>query len=169
MYKTNRYLFNVRTKTNAPVVVITGIEFYTYSTEEVNFELWSRIGNFQNFKGSVDGWDLISKGTVKGKGVGRYTSIPSTMFTPIDIPGGGDKSGTRAFYLTLDSVDLVYKTAQGSASDSMVQADTEEIELWEGEVSPGRYSPDVFGFLFVWPNSPHSFFIRVFCCTPCQT
>ena len=126
-----RFLFNMRTKPEAGVTLLTGIDFYTHATDEVTFSLYSRLGNFQDFKDSIEGWDLIAEGTVKGRGVGRYTSIPEEMFTAVDIPGGG---ATRAFYLTMSSINLVYKTGLGDASDSEVVAETPDIEIWDGEV-----------------------------------
>ncbi|KAL3795552.1 hypothetical protein HJC23_009265 [Cyclotella cryptica] len=127
------YLFNMRTKSDAGVVLITRFDFYTYSTEEVVISLYSRIGNFKDFKSSTDGWDLIAQGPVQGKGIGRYTMIPEEIFTPVDIPGGGGERGTRAFYLTMTTMDLVYKTGVGTASDSAIQVDTPDLEIWEGE------------------------------------
>ena len=45
------YLFNIRTKPNSSVIMLTGLDFYTESMDEVNFELWSRPGNFKGYKG----------------------------------------------------------------------------------------------------------------------
>ena len=128
----------MRTKPDAGVTLITGIDFYTHATEEVALSLYSRLGSFQDFKDSTDGWDLIAEGTVKGRGVGRYTNIPEEMFTPVDIPGGGGEGGTRAFYLSMSSINLVYKTALGDASDSEIVAETPDIEIWDGEVRDSR-------------------------------
>jgi hypothetical protein len=130
----HRFIFNIRSKSDAGVSLIKGLDFYTYSTDEVIISLYSRIGNFQNFKGSTEGWDVIAQGAVLGRGVGRYTSIPKEMFTPVDIPGGGGEGGTRAFYLTMSSIDLVYKTGMGESSDSSIVADTPDLEIWDGEV-----------------------------------
>ena len=149
------YLFNIRTKPDAGVAIITGFDFYTLSTEEVTFELWSRLGSFQDFKGTYDGWDLIAEGTVKGRGVGRYTSIPPETYTPVSIVGGGGEEGTRAFYITLNSIDLVYKLGKKEdglivASDARSHAETDDIEIWEGE-----------GVLFYpFPDPADTFFYR---------
>lgn len=122
----------MRSKPDAGVTLITGIDFYTHSTEDVTIYLYTRLGNFQDYKGSLDGWELIAEGNVRGRGVGRYTSIPEEIFTPVDIPGRGN---VRAFYLTMSSINLVYQTAEGTASDSEVQVETPDVEVWEGEVS----------------------------------
>jgi hypothetical protein len=113
-----RYLFNMRTKPDSGVILITAFDFYTHSTTDVEVSLYSRVGSFKDYKGSTDGWDVIAQGKVTGRGIGRYTSIPEEMFTPVDIPGGGE---TRAFYLTLNTIDLVYKTGEGTASDAAIQ------------------------------------------------
>ena len=124
----------MRTKPESGVVIINGFDFYTESTEDVNFELWSRLGSFKEYKGTYDGWDLIASGTTKGRGIGRYTPIPEEVYTPVSIPGGGGDSGTRAFYLTLDSFGLVYKLGDtGTGSDELVSAETEDIEVYDGE------------------------------------
>jgi hypothetical protein len=125
----------MRTKADAGVTLITGIDFYTLSTEEITISLYSRIGNFLDYKTSTDGWELISQGSITGRGVGRYTSIPEEMFTAVDIPGGGGERGTRAFYLAIDTMDLVYQTSEGVAADTAIQIDTPDLEVWEGEVS----------------------------------
>ena len=91
------------------------------------------MGSFKDFKGSLNGWENIAKGSVAGRGPGQYTSIPPDKFIPVDIPGGGS---TRAFYLTLRTKDLVYSYGEGSESDGSIQVDTPDLELWEGEVRP---------------------------------
>jgi len=127
------FLFNMRSKPEASVSLITGLDFYTHSTELVTVSLWSRQGKFQDFKTSLDGWDLIAQGDVQGRGVGRYTTIPEEMFTPVEIRGGGGDYGTRAFYITLSTIDLVYQISEGTAADMAVQVDTPDLEVWEGE------------------------------------
>ena len=146
------YLFNVRTKPNTGVIMMNGFDFYTESTEDVNFELWTRMGGYADYKGTYEGWDLIAEGTTKGRGIGRYTAIPDETFTPVSIPGGGGEAGTRAFYLTLDSINLVYKLGErGGLSDSNTQSETEDIEIWEGE-----------GVLFYpFPDPEDKFFYRM--------
>lgn len=142
------YIWNIRTKPDAQVVQITGMDFYTETTDEVNFELWTRLGSFKEFKGTYDGWDLIAVGSTKGRGIGRYTAIPEDTFTPISIPGGGE---SRAFYLTLDTINLVYKYGEkGDPSDLRYHHDSEDIEIWEGE-----------GVLFYpFPDPSQAYFYR---------
>jgi len=127
------YVFNMRTTPAGPVVVLNGLDFYTESTDIVEFELWSRLGSFKDAKGNYEGWDLIASGTVEGRGFGRYTAIPEDMFTQVSIPGGGGERGTRAFYLTLTTIDLVYKKGSGADSDQLVQAKNPDLEVYEGE------------------------------------
>lgn len=142
------YIWNIRSKPDAGVTLITRIDFYTTSTDEVDFALYSRIGNFQDHKASIEGWDVIAEGKVRGRGVGRYTSIPQEMFTPLDIPGGGGGRGIRAFYLRLSTINLVYKTSEGTASDNAIQMETPDLEIWEGEAVLSKELPD--------PNDPMS-------------
>ena len=142
------YVFNMRTKPDSPVVLISGFDFYTESTDEVNFELWTRLGTYKDYKGTYDGWDLIAAGTTKGRGIGRYTAIPEEMYTPVSIPGGGE---SRAFYLTLDTINLVYKYGlPGDPADGKYHHDSPDIEIWEGE-----------GVLFYpFPDPSEAYFYR---------
>mmetsp|Transcript_30795 Transcript_30795/g.57060 ORF Transcript_30795/g.57060 Transcript_30795/m.57060 type:complete len:631 (-) Transcript_30795:46-1938(-) len=132
------YVFNIRTRPSSGVILLTGFDFYTLTTDEVTFELWTRLGSFKGHKGTYDGWDLVASGTVKGRGIGRYTSIPEELYTPVSIPSGGGETGTRAFYLTLKSNQLVYKLGEVqedsvAVSDSRYHAYTEDLYIWEGE------------------------------------
>jgi len=132
------YVFNIRTRPSSGVILLTGFDFYTLTTDEVTFELWTRLGSFKGHKGTYDGWDLVASGTVKGRGIGRYTSIPEELYTPVSIPSGGGETGTRAFYLTLKSNQLVYKLGEVqedsvAVSDSRYHAYTEDLDIWEGE------------------------------------
>eukprot|EP00571_Detonula_confervacea_P005871 CAMPEP_0172330022 /NCGR_PEP_ID=MMETSP1058-20130122/61177_1 /TAXON_ID=83371 /ORGANISM="Detonula confervacea, Strain CCMP 353" /LENGTH=1318 /DNA_ID=CAMNT_0013047219 /DNA_START=179 /DNA_END=4138 /DNA_ORIENTATION=- len=146
------YIFNMRTKPDSPVILLTGMDFYTESTNDVTFELWTRMGSFMEYKGTYDGWDLIATGTTKGRGIGRYTTIPQESFTEVSIPGGGDEGGTRAFYLTLNTRELVYKLGAPDVtlSDSMAHVETPDIEVWDGE-----------GVLFYpFPDPAQAFYYR---------
>ena len=68
----------------------------------------------------------------------------------MSIPGGGGDKGTRAFYITTDTRDLVYKIGEGTSSDELVQQESEDIEIYEGE-----------GVLFYpFPSAEEAFFYR---------
>eukprot|EP00984_Skeletonema_dohrnii_P035692 scaffold35778_cov139-Skeletonema_dohrnii-CCMP3373.AAC.2 len=134
-------VFNMRTAVNGPVVLITGLDFYTENTDLVGFELWSRLGSFKNKLGTYEGWDLIASGVARGAGYGKFTSIPSNTFTEVSIPGRG---GERAFYLTLNKMDLIYKASEveSAESDSRVTASSPELEIYEGEAVLSYPFPD---------------------------
>eukprot|EP01082_Thalassiosira_pseudonana_P006809 g14891.t1 g14891 contig21:95760-96938(+) len=138
------YIFNIRSTTTGPAVIITGIDFVTESTARVNYELWSRLGSYESYKGTYDGWELVASGTTRGQGSSGYTSIPDAMFTPVSIPGGSDDDGTRAFYLTLNTKELVYKLGESGAAvaDKQTQATSEELEVYEGESIMSYPFPD---------------------------
>lgn len=130
------FLVNMRTTEDSPVVLINGLEFYTESTEIVGLELWSKLGSFEGFEGTYDGWEIVATGMVRGAGYGRYTSIPPELFAPVSIPGGGGTKGTRAFYLTLNSKDLVYKmgnVGNTGATDNRVSAASPDLEVYNGK------------------------------------
>ena len=62
--------------------------------------------------------------------MGSLTSIPPELITPVPIDGMG---GVRAFYLTLDTKDMIYRVGGGSVVDEVVQQSSEELEIYEGE------------------------------------
>ncbi len=134
-------VFNMRTMSDGPVVVIKGLDFYSENSKFVGFELWSRLGSFKDFKGTYEGWDLIASGVVTSAGYGKFTSIPENTFTEVSIPGRG---GERAFYLTLNSMDLIYRESEveSTESDSRVTASSPELEIYEGEAVLSYPFPD---------------------------
>lgn len=146
-------VFNVRTKPDVVGdVLVTGLDFYTKSTEDVEFELWTREGTYAGFEGTYDGWTLVASGTVAGRGTGEHTPVPDELFfAPVAIPGGGGADGVRALYLTLTTPDLLYKLGDGtpasesSPSDARAHAETAELEVWEGEGVLGYPFPDPAG------------------------
>ena len=132
------FLVNMRTKEDSPVVLIQGLDFYTETTDTVGVEVWTRLGSFEGFEGTYDGWDMIASGMVKGAGYGRYTSIPFELFTPVSIPGGGGDKGTRAFYITLNTKALVFKLESrgmgfDGATDTQVMASSPDLEIYNGK------------------------------------
>ncbi len=125
------YVFNVQTKPSSGVILINGLDFYTESTNELSFELWTKVGPYEDAKGTYDGWDLIASGFVKGNGVGKYTSIPTELLTPVSVNGSG---GVRSFYFSLKSLDLMCKVSnRGTTGENKLYAETPDIKLFEGE------------------------------------
>eukprot|EP00580_Thalassiosira_gravida_P015520 CAMPEP_0201659132 /NCGR_PEP_ID=MMETSP0494-20130426/1980_1 /ASSEMBLY_ACC=CAM_ASM_000839 /TAXON_ID=420259 /ORGANISM="Thalassiosira gravida, Strain GMp14c1" /LENGTH=668 /DNA_ID=CAMNT_0048136523 /DNA_START=218 /DNA_END=2221 /DNA_ORIENTATION=+ len=133
-------VFNVRTKPNVNngTVLLTGFDFYTQSTANVTYELWTRAGTFKGYRGNFEGWDLIANGTTVGRGVqGGSTPIPADTYTPVSITKGGN---IRAFYLTLDTPELLYMLGDGvesdetapetTVSDARFHAETDDLEVW---------------------------------------
>lgn len=127
------FIFNIRTHEDSPTIVITSLDVYTESVDTINYEVWSKMGSFKGYEGKTDEWDLVSNGTITGKGIGRYTPIPEDVFMPLTIPGGGGDQGTRAVYITLDQKSLVYKISEGADADEVIQVSTPDVDVWEGE------------------------------------
>eukprot|EP00986_Skeletonema_menzelii_P008552 scaffold3643_cov132-Skeletonema_menzelii.AAC.2 len=153
------FLVNMRTKEDSPVVLIQGLEFYTETTDRVGVEVWTKLGSFEGFEGTYDGWDMIASGLVKGAGYGRYTSIPTELFTPVSIPGGGGDKGTRAFYITLNTKDLVFKLesrgVNDGATDTKVVASSPDLEIYNGKAVLSYPFPNPMETWFY--HSPRSF------------
>ncbi|KAL7551102.1 hypothetical protein ACHAWF_014297 [Thalassiosira exigua] len=136
------YLFNVRTTLDGPAIILTGLDFYSDQSGPVNYELWSREDTFDGSRGMYEGWDLLASGTVDSV-PGEYTSVPDDAFVPVNMPGGGGPDGTRAFYITLNTKDMIYaEDGQGSATDMSVQSSTAELEIYEGEAVLSYPFPD---------------------------
>jgi len=93
------FVFTAQTKPDSGVILIDGLDFYTESTDELSFELWTKAGPYKDAKGTYEGWDLIASGFVKGNGVGKYTSIPTELLTPVAVNGSG---GMRSFLCFVD-------------------------------------------------------------------
>ena len=122
-------LFNARTPVDAPVVLVTGLSFYTDMYGKfVGYELWTKLGSFEEFKGGYQAWQLIASGVTEGKGLVMMTDIPSDTFTQVSIPGGG---GERAFYLTLNEMKLY--SGSGSSDAGEVFASSPDLEIYGGE------------------------------------
>jgi hypothetical protein len=61
------YIFTLRTTKESPVMQIVGFDFLTASTNNLNFELYSKAGTFAGYKGYYGRWVMIGRGTVKGE------------------------------------------------------------------------------------------------------
>ena len=153
------YIFNVRTTESGPAIILTGMDFYSYYSGIVNYELWSKIGTFVGHRGKYESWDLVSTGSLTSYSYGNLISIPEEEFatnTTISIPGGGGEEGTRAFYLTLNTKDLVYQPFRNEGNqlvtkaDSKVHSSSPELEIYSGEA--------VLGYPF--PQSSQSYLYR---------
>jgi len=125
----------------------------------INYELWSKLGSYVNSKGNYDDWEMISSGTIQaGSGPSGSTIIPEEGFTSVEIPAGGEENGgIRAFYITLNTNDLIYRKAKSPEEEDR-EADTqfhdsnEELEMWEGEA--------VLNYPFPNPDSQAYFYKR---------
>lgn len=125
------FVFSAQTKPDSGVILINGLDFYTESTDELSFELWTKTGPYDDAKGTYEGWDLIASGFVKGNGVGKYTSIPTELLKPVSVNGSG---GMRSFYFSLTSLDLMCKISnQVTTGDDKPYAETHDLKLFEGE------------------------------------
>ena len=148
------YVFNVRTTaTTEGPVLINGLDFYTITPGVINYELWSKLGSFIGSKGNYDEWEMISSGSITGSsGPGGITPIPQEEFTPVEIPGGGeDNGGLRAFYLTLNTNDLIHRKIDTAneeepryteEADKRLHDENSELEIWEGEAVLNYPFPD---------------------------
>ena len=149
------YVFNVRTTptTEGGPILINGLDFYTITPGVINYELWSKLGSFVGSKGKYDEWEMVSSGSITGSsGPGGVTPIPREEFTPVEIPGGGEENGgVRAFYLTLNTNDLIYRQIDEAneeeprytdEADKRLHDENSELEIWEGEAVLNYPFPD---------------------------
>lgn len=92
-------------------VQIQTIEFNCASTGEVNVQVYSYPGNFNQTETS-DKWKLISNTTLPSSGIGKGTSIPNDAFHPFRIPMGSN----HTIYITLNSNNLLYTSSTSSGA-----------------------------------------------------
>jgi len=125
----------------------------------INYELWSKLGSYVNSKGNYDDWEMISSGTIQaGSGPSGSTIIPEEGFISVEIPAGGEENGgIRAFYITLNTNDLIYRKAKSPEeedreADTQIHDSNEELEMWEGEA--------VLNYPFPNPDSQAYFYKR---------
>ena len=130
-------LFEVRTKSSAETVSIVGMDFYSSADAgtSVQYEVWTKEGTWQGFEGKIGKYTKIAEGRAKSKGActeesagpgGRrcnanFVQIPLEDFANVAIKGGG---GSRSFYVTLKTKDIMYKRGEGGSSELLVQMET---------------------------------------------
>ena len=77
-------------------IEIKGLGFNTYWTEELNVEVWTKVGSYKGNDKKKAVWTQVLSTTVVGAGLGRITMIPSDSFDRIKL-----KRGQRqAFYIS---------------------------------------------------------------------
>jgi hypothetical protein len=131
-------IFEVRTKSKGETVLVTGFEIYTSSIERVTYQVWTKEGPWRGFEGQRGKFTKIAQGQVKGKGECdetraencQFTLIPFEEFKSVPITGDG---GSRSFYVTLNTRDIVYSRGSSTDIDTFnIQQDNQDIEIYEG-------------------------------------
>ena len=84
--------FHVRTPPGGLTIMIDGMSFLVDSEETVEYEVYSKLGTYQNVLGRTESFDLVASGQIKGKG-------PKEMIEVLEDDTTFLTEGENAFYL----------------------------------------------------------------------
>ena len=87
-------LFLVKTHPNIDTIVVTGMSFVTRHTGMVQYEVYSKLGNYVNDHGKYKSFDLIASGEVMGMGAEAFTRVHGIGDSNIVTEDGSSGSST---------------------------------------------------------------------------
>lgn len=106
-------MFDITTHRNISSVLIVGLDLLVYSTEPINYEVWTMSGLWRDVNTNETNLDTAferqSNGTIFGRGVCEdcgFTSIPFDQFQNVLVKGS---KSVQSFWVTLSSDSLVFK------------------------------------------------------------
>ena len=115
-------MFDITTKND---IVIHEIGINTYKKSDVNVQVWTKQGTYQNFDKDISAWTPIANVTVQGQGLNVPTMIPIGSFEPVTIM----RRSKQAFYITCDGPYLRYSMGVSEGRDI---GSNEDLILHEG-------------------------------------
>ena len=113
-------LFEVQTQPDAETLLVQGLDFYADVVGEVSYEVLSKEGGWQGFEGDAENFTKIAEGAAYSPGKcsresedcdSHFTTIPFEEIDQVAIRGGG---GSRSFYITLMTRDILYSLSESS-------------------------------------------------------
>eukprot|EP00804_Cyclotella_cryptica_P004066 CCRYP_015442-RA/>CCRYP_015442-RA protein AED:0.37 eAED:0.37 QI:114/1/1/1/1/1/3/225/586 len=145
--------FSIRTKAQVSTILLTEMAFVTPHNGTVEYEVYSRLGDFRGHEGFETEWDLIARGQTVASGPGAFTRVLNEVpedydssyvgFSSIHVPGN---LGIRSFYITMtktfsmtdgDPVPLSFSDSSvpenEGTSNYAVIVSNEELEILEGD------------------------------------
>lgn len=130
-------LFDVKTPSGGPSIVISGMDLYLDTTSQTHYEIWTKGGSWQDVADSNPdysaGFRRVSGGQIAGRGASDFTRIALRDFEDVKVQGGGYR---QAFYLTLSDDRLVFRSnvGEGMSRHEMSEADVVQASAADGRV-----------------------------------
>jgi hypothetical protein len=149
-------VFEVGTPRHGNTILVTSLSFVTLHTGKLEYEIYTKLGSFENYLGDYSSYDMIASGQVYGTGSGKYTrvldndtiveDVNGTLsylgFRPVYVPGDG---GRRSFYVTTtkrfvaddgSAIPVLFSLPiddnEGSYEYALVDGNA-ELEVYEGD------------------------------------
>ena len=149
-------VFDVRTPKDGNTILLTSMSFVTSTNGTLEYEIYSKLGKWQNTLGDTASYELIASGQIVGQGSEAYTRVhdDDTIvtdvngtdsyyigFMPIHIPGN---RGRRSFYITTTKkymsadgtpIPILFSNAitNDTSYDYQLIDNTAELEIYEGD------------------------------------
>lgn len=168
--------FSMQTHADVSTILLTGMTFVTPHDGMVEYQVYSRLGDYRGYQGFVIEWDLIASGKTVASGPGTFTRVLNDVpeeedsghvgFTPIHVPGN---LGIRSFYVTMtkafnltdgNPVPLSFSASsvaenEGSSNYAVIVSN-EELEIFEGDAVMGRFYRLLISVAFSNQRAHHS-------------
>jgi hypothetical protein len=166
-------VFDVRTPKYGNTILLTSLSFVTSTNSTLEYEVYSKLGKWQNTLGDTSSYELIASGQIVGMGPKAYTRVhdDDTIitdvngtdtyylgFTPVHIPGN---RGRRSFYITTTKkymmsdgspIPILFSNAltNDTSYDYQLIDNSTEMEIYEGD-----------GILeYPWPRASEDVYYR---------
>jgi hypothetical protein len=119
-------LFDVTNTDPSLQLVISGMDLSLDTTKTTHFEVWTKIGTWQDSHldsmmdpDYLSGFQRVGHGSVEGAGSKELTKLLTKDFRDVTIP----PTQNRAFYVTLNDDALLYKRGEGADHHHMANGD----------------------------------------------
>jgi hypothetical protein len=166
-------VFDVRTPKYGNTILLTSISFVTSTNSTLEYEVYSKLGKWQNTLGDTSSYELIASGQIVGMGPKAYTRVHDddtiitdvngtdtyyVGFTPVHIPGN---RGRRSFYITTTKK---YMSSDGSPipilfSNALTNDTSYDYQLIDNSTEMEIYEGD--GILeYPWPRASEDIYYR---------
>ena len=141
--------FSIKTLANVTTLVLNGMSFVTPYDGLLEYEVYTKLGEYEGYQGLGYEWEMIASGETMGQGPGKFTPVSKEStggylgWTPLHVPGN---QGVRSFYLTLtdqykieglQAVPISFSAPIEALNDGQkmysVITSNEELEIFEGD------------------------------------
>jgi len=117
-------MFNIKAKKR---IRLRGVKIHI-QRKNVQIDVYTKDGSFIGYQQSPDSWTLMCRVQVQGLGMYKQTSLPSECFDGLTMNSGE----TLGFYVTLNSLDLVYTNDTDNLKLGGVYKQNNDIQITIG-------------------------------------